>query len=130
MRSYTSQRGRTYTLNERELCVYMKQIISMGRQSGKSILSQMMGDMGLLPVERLICTEGRVYGDRYYCVEPVGGSWLEMERWAMSVYGLPGSVWNVVGAEAPSIAHRYYMNARKFWFRSEADRSLFLLKWG
>ena len=80
--------------------------------------------------------EGRVYGARYYIVEPVfmghietwfRQEWKAMEEWAIATYGEPGSVWEV--NEVPLVNHRWYMNDRRFWFRNEADRTMFVLRW-
>lgn len=73
-------------------------------------------------------SEGTVYGARYYTVEPIGGIWLEMETWCREIYGnTEGSIWSEL--KAPKPAQRWYMNNRKFWFRDEADRTLFVMKW-
>ncbi len=103
-----------------------------GRQSGKSQLSaqafqRMVDDLARRPVQELVISEGKVYGARYYCVEPIGGSWLEMESWCIDTYGSSGSMWDIT--QTPLINHRWYMNDRKFWFRNETDRTLFVIKW-
>lgn len=94
-------------------------------------MSRIFDDILNRPLEQLILTEGRIMGSRYYCVEPVGGNWLAMEAWAHEHYGAPADVWNL-GRDAefiwPEMA-RWYINSRRFWFRDEADRSLFLLRW-
>jgi len=104
-----------------------------GRGIGKSIMNQqaidrLMRDLNSQPVSDLIMSEGRVYGARYYCVEPVGGNWPEMEAWCYKTFGDDASpIW---GADkAPEPAQRWYKNNRKFWFRNEADRTMFVLKW-
>ena len=106
-----------------------------GRGVGKSTLNtqmvaykRMFDDVMGRPVEDLLLSEGTVYGARYYCVEPVGGSWLEMEEWCMNTYGGPGDrMWGE--KTAPEPAQRWYMNNRKFWFRTEKDRNWFTLRW-
>lgn len=104
-----------------------------GRRSGKSMMTQqtidrLMRDINSRPVEDLVLSEGRIYGARYYCVAPIGGSWLEMESWAIRTYGEVGSVWQADRwIESP--AQRWYMNDRKFWFREEKDRTMFVIKW-
>ena len=75
------------------------------------------------PIERLEASEGTVCGTTYYTVEPIGGYWLRMEDWTIQTFGDPGSVWDAVQGA------RWYMNNRKFWFRDEADRTMFMLKW-
>jgi len=82
--------------------------------------------------------EGRVYGARYYTVEPIFTAhvqtwfkreWVEMEEWAIETYGDPGSVWDVTEFQLPLVNHRWYMNDSKFWFRTEQDRTMFILRW-
>ena len=108
-------------------------MIISGRQLGKSQLTnqaflRLWDDIHNRPVERLVLSEGTVYGSRYYCVEPFGGSWLEMELWCMKAFdATTGSIW--AEKKAPEPAMRWYMNNRKFWFRDEQDRMLFVLKW-
>jgi hypothetical protein len=104
-------------------------IISSGRQTGKSMFTQqaierLMRDLNSQPVSDLVLSEGRVHGARYYCVEPIGGNWPNMEKWATETFGAVGSVWAL---DPPS--KRWYANDRRFWFRNEADRTMFILKW-
>lgn len=115
-----------------------KRAMPVARQSGKSHLTtyqlkRLMDDMLNRPVEELVLDTGRVYGSLYYTVEPKGGSWLEMEHWAIQTLGKPGS--DMWGSEAdrnifaPEADARWYMNNRKFWFRREQDRTMFILRW-
>jgi hypothetical protein len=105
-------------------------VISSPRQHGKSKMQaymRMFNDIYSQPLEKLICTEGKVYGARYHCVEPIGGRWLEMEAWAIQTYGDPGvHMW---GDGIVDPGQRWYMNNRKFWFRQEKDRTMFILRW-
>jgi hypothetical protein len=79
------------------------------------------------PLSDIKLDEGRIYGARYYTVEPVGGSWKNMEQWCEETFGPHGgAVW---GNEPPFPNKRWYMNNRKFWFRTEKDRDWFLLRW-
>lgn len=104
-----------------------------GRNTGKSALSnqafqRLWDDLHRRPVEDLKLSEGTVYGKQYYCVEPVGGNWLDMEVWCMDTFGGPGDkIWGEEKVPQPS--RRWYMNNRKFWFRDELDRMVFVLKW-
>ena len=104
-----------------------------GRNAGKSTLSssafqRLWQDVMARPIEQLVLSEGKVYGARYYCVEPVGGSWPDMELWCLDTYGDPGDhMWGEERAPKPS--QRWYMNNRKFWFREEKDRDWFILRW-
>jgi len=104
-----------------------------GRQTGKSAFSaqaikRMMDDLYNRPVEELILTEQPVHGARYYCVQPVGGSWPEMEAWVRTMCGDPGDMWESNDWCWPESA-RWLQNNRKFWFRNEADRTMFIMKW-
>ncbi len=104
-----------------------------GRNSGKSAFSaqalqRMMDDIHNRPIEDLVLTENRVHGARYHCVEPVGGNWREMEAWCFKQFGDVGNNIGWAESENPK-CHRWYMNNRKFWFRNEADRIMFVLKW-
>jgi hypothetical protein len=107
-----------------------------GRGVGKSTLNtqmaaykRMFDDVMGRPVEDLVLSEGTVYGSRYYCVEPVGGSWLEMETWALDTYGSTGSIWQETKNLTPEPLQRWYMNNRKFWFKELKDRDWFVLRW-
>ena len=103
-----------------------------GRNAGKSQMSsvafrRLWDELHDRPVEALKLTEGTVYGSRYYCVEPVGGSWREMEHWCHTTFGSAGE--HIWGEKFPSPAQRWYMNNRKFWFRDDQDRLIFVMKW-
>ena len=103
-----------------------------GRRTGKSQMSsvafqRLWDELHRRPVEDLKLTEGTVYGSRYYCVEPVGGSWREMEHWCIEHFGSVGE--HIWGEKAPEPVQRWYMNNRKFWFRNEQDRLMFVMKW-
>ena len=104
-----------------------------GRQLGKSAFSglafqRLWDDLHARPVEGLKLSEGTVYGSRYHCVEPYGGSWMDMELWCMEAFGATtGSIW--AEKKAPEPAERWYMNNRKFWFRDEQDQLMFVMRW-
>ncbi len=104
-----------------------------GRNVGKSAFSaqalqRMMDDLYSRPIEDIVLSEGTVYGARYYTAEPIGGNWLEMEAWCYETFGDDTQpIWGE--SKAPEPAQRWYKNARKFWFRNEKDRMLFVLKW-
>jgi hypothetical protein len=52
-----------------------------------------------------------------------------MEAWCVEMFG-EGNVSPIWGEEkAPEPAQRWYTNNRKFWFRDEQDRMIFVLKW-
>jgi len=105
-----------------------------GRNTGKSQFSsqafkRLWDDLHQRPIENLVLSEGTIYGSRYYTVEPVGGNWMEMEMWAIQTYGETGSLWHESKNLTPEPLQRWYMNNRKFWFRDEKDRTMFILKW-
>lgn len=110
-----------------------KMIISAGRQSGKSYwtnqaIDRLMRDLNSQPVSDLILSEGKVYGARYYAVQPIGGNWKDIEQWCTETFGpTEGSIWGESPVPVPG--QRWYMNNRKFWFRTEKDRNWFVLKW-
>ena len=84
----------------------------------------------------LECLEGRIHGARYYTVRPIFGwwfggnnwliqrpNWKDLEDWCTETFGAmeETGVWveNCI----------WYANNGKFWFRNEADRALFVLRW-
>lgn len=109
-------------------------ILMSGRNAGKSMFSsaafkRLWDDIyKAQPVKNLILTEGRVHGSRYYCVEPEGGVWMDMEEWCREVFGEPGEIWPQQDFVWPEIP-RWMQNNRKFWFRSEKDRDWFIIRW-
>ena len=44
-------------------------------------------------------------------------------------YGEAGSLWRETKNLTPEPLHRWYMNDRRFWFRDEKDRTMFILRW-
>ena len=107
--------------------------ISSGRQTGKShftaqAIKRLMDDLNNQPISDLILSEGKVYGARYYAIQPVGGNWLDMETWCTETFGpTEGSIWGESPVPVPG--QRWYMNNRKFWFRNLKDRDWFILRW-
>jgi hypothetical protein len=77
------------------------------------------------------CLEGRVFGARYYTVQPkfdhwsifVTENWDDMVAWCVQTFGPTPSdgIWTP--------GSRWYVNNAKFWFRKEEDKMLFLLRW-
>jgi hypothetical protein len=108
--------------------------VTTGRKMGKSYFSsqafqRLWDDLHQRPIENLVLSDGTVYGSKYYTVEPVGGNWPEMELWALQTYGETGSLWRETKNLTPEPLQRWYMNNRKFWFRDERDRTMFILRW-
>ena len=106
-------------------------IMAAGRQMGKSYslqaMQRLMDDLVSRPIEELRCSTGTVFGKRYLTVEPVGGNWIEMEKWATATFGDPSSIWECM--RSGNVPGRWYMHSRKFYFYEEADRLMFLMKW-
>lgn len=77
------------------------------------------------------CLEGRVFGARYYTVEPIfswalgwgNRDWNDMVAWCVSTFGPTpqDGIWTP--------GSRWYVNNAKFWFRKEEDKMLFILRW-
>jgi len=70
--------------------------------------------------------EGTVYGDqRYYTAAPLeaGKEWPHMMSWMVSTFGptAKDGIW--------TSGQRWYANNARFWFRDQADLTLFLLRW-
>lgn len=79
----------------------------------------------IMPSMQFKFDEGRVYGARYYTVKIdfAGEKWFDMEKWCEETMGptTEDGVWT------PS--QRWYVNNQMFWFRTEADRNWFVLRW-
>ncbi len=108
-------------------------VMMAGRNIGKSIwtakaIDRLMKDLQNRPVEELVLNEQPVHGARYYTVEPVGGNWIDMEIWCKTVFGEPGDMWDSNDWVWPETA-RWMQNNRKFWFRNERDRTVFIMRW-
>lgn len=109
-------------------------IMMAGRGAGKSqvaAFTRLWQDIfeSSSKVSELILSEGTIYGSRYHTVEPVGGSWHEMEAWCFETFGGTGSLWNETKNLTPEPLQRWYMNNRKFWFKEEKDRDWFVIRW-
>lgn len=111
-------------------------VMTAGRGTGKSVLAstqfQTMWNSIFNPkpepISDLILEENRASGARYYTVEPVGGTWAEMEAWCRTAFGEPGDLWATQDFVWPEAA-RWMQNNRKFWFRSIKDRDWFIMRW-
>lgn len=76
-------------------------------------------------------SEGRVYGSRYYTVNPnpnwdrdwYNQPWHDMENWCLKTFGDTPSD----GVFTPNA--RWYMNNSKFWFREKKDLEWFMIRW-
>jgi len=105
--------------------------MTAGTGQGKTMLKvqqaldRLMRDINSQPISDLVLAERRHQGARFYTVEPIGGNWLEMETWASNTYGPASDVWDF---KMDGVG-RWYANDRKFWFRNERDRTLFIMRW-
>ena len=97
-------------------------VISTPRQSGKSAYNRLLQDIFARPVDEITLFESKLHGVKLHGAKPVGGSWIEMEVWCIERFGSPGDIWNTT-------IDRWYRNDRSFFFRDEADRTMFVLKW-
>lgn len=107
-----------------------------GRGVGKSTINstlamkRLFDDVFDRPLEAMTFSEGKIYGARYYTVEPIGGNWRKMEHWCFETFGDCGDKDKIWGEkEVPEPGHRWYMNNRKFWFREQKDRDWFVIRW-
>ena len=102
--------------------------MSMGRQSGKSTMVKDWAKTLEQFVQgfRLELTEGTVFGQKYYCVEPQGWIWREFE-WKDMVAWCEATMEREPDTITPNL--RWYVNGGQFWFRDEADRTMFVMRW-
>jgi hypothetical protein len=75
-----------------------------------------------IPESKMYIEEKRLHGAKYFVVRPVFANWQEMEKWTTKIFGEPASCWD-------EGCQRWYMNDQRFWFRNEADRTMFILRW-
>ena len=109
-----------------------QQVAALGKKASFEDARNILDNVRNTPLERLEAGVGAVFGADYFTVKPIGGNWLRMEDWAVQTFGDPGSIRNPNQISVNRFATpgaRWYMNDRKFWFRDEADRTMFLLRW-
>jgi hypothetical protein len=102
----------------------MKDLIKMGRQLGKSIMTQdFIGNTDRFDLEVL---DAQFLGQTYYGVrlrDPFGQEfeWAPMVEWCEHILGpLPA---------LSTLDQRWYTPRGQFWFRNATDRTMFLLRW-
>lgn len=74
----------------------------------------------------------RTYGGVQYHVvvfldDPIWNNrkqWNQMDDWCHDQFGPRNSI-----NDWPSISDRWFANGRAFWFKNEADRTMFILRW-
>ena len=97
-------------------------LVEASRRLAKDIDTEVL--MTAMDWKPFVLSEGRVYGARYLTVHPGNGwHWNEMMDWMIQTFGPTAhdGVWT------PNM--RWYANNSKFWFRNEADLTMFILKW-
>jgi hypothetical protein len=67
-------------------------------------------------------TEKLWHGVRYQAINPDDGWNLQKHEWCKETYGKNSSPWDME-------AGRWYVQGHEFWFRSDRDVMLFLLRW-
>ena len=82
------------------------------------------------PNKQFELTTQKLKGIEFYLFEPTGFNynWLHMVRWATETFSDPGKIWPEHNFVWPQDI-RWGTNLGNFWFRNEADRTLFLLRW-
>ena len=93
-----------------------------GRKMARDIDTEIL--MTAMDWKSLELSKGTVYGTEYLTVHPSNSSaWNEMMVWMIEKFGpsADNGVWT------PDM--RWYANNAKFWFRSEQDLMMFVLKW-
>lgn len=74
--------------------------------------------------------------DDYFTVEVIGGIFSsrnlriqETTQWCVKQFGHGGFMMNRDAGTVIENGQRWYFGDNKFWFKSERDRTLFLLRW-
>lgn len=117
-----------------------KKVLYTSRNSGKTsikALSQILRDAFNTPevLQKLVCAEVDRNNVTWYTIEPLISEsfngrnyiWPKMEAWAKETFGEPADAWDTDNFIWP-VDGRWFMNNRKFWFRYEKDRTMFVLK--
>jgi hypothetical protein len=99
-----------------------------GRRAGKSTI---MNDWAKTLQQfvqgfRLELSEGTVFGQKYYCVEPQGWIWRDFD-WKDMVEWCESTMERESKTITPDL--RWYVNSGQFWFRDEKDQVMFILRW-
>ena len=92
--------------------------------------------LGVYKDVELVRSSGTVYDLYYHTVEPrniewqeTSNMWEDMMLWCRNQFGETGSLWREAKNLTPEPNQRWYANDRKFWFLSEADLLMFVLRW-
>ena len=102
--------------------------MNMARQSGKSTIDKNWAKTleQFAQGFRLEITEGTVFGQKYYCVEPQGWIWRDFEFKDMVAW-CEATMEREADTITPNL--RWYTSGGQFWFRDEADRTMFVMRW-
>ena len=102
--------------------------MNMARQSGKSTMIKDWAKTLEQFVQgfRLELSEGTVFGQKYYCVEPQGWIWRDFEFKDMQAW-CESTMERESDTITPNL--RWYVNGGQFWFRDETDRTMFVMRW-
>ena len=107
-----------------------------GKKMAEQIDIDVLKSLGVYKDVELDCSTGTVYGLCYYTVEPKNLEWQEtramwedMMLWCFNQFGETGDLWRETKNLTPEPNQRWYANDRKFWFRDETDRTMFILRW-
>ena len=107
-----------------------------GKRMADQIDIDVLKSLGVYKDVELDCSTGTIYGLCYYTVEPKNlewqdsrAMWEDMMLWCHGQFGETGSLWDETKNLAPEPHQRWYANSAKFWFRDEADRTMFILRW-
>jgi hypothetical protein len=110
-------------------------VMMAGRGTGKSQMAHYAAIFNSIftpvPLSEIKVSTGKIYGQPYHTLQPIGGSWKEMENWCTETFG-PGStdLWEGSrNSHVPNPGERWYMNNSKFWFRDVKDRDWFIMRW-
>jgi hypothetical protein len=88
-------------------------------------LQRLIDDLNRSPLQELVLAERLYRTAKFYTVEPVGGNWTNMEIWCTKTFGPADDVWDFKMLNVG----RWYMGIGRFWFRNEADRTVFVMRW-
>jgi hypothetical protein len=102
--------------------------MNMARQSGKSTIVKNWAKTleQFAQGFRLELSEGTVFGQKYYCVEPQGWIWRDFEFKDMQAW-CESTMERESDTITPNL--RWYVNGGQFWFRDETDRTMFVMRW-
>ena len=104
-----------------------KAVLQVARQSGKSSNTAYIGKLlqewsDHHSPSQLVLSEGKAFGVKYYCAEPVGMDWVAVLKWCTDTFGEMSHIRDGDNG-------RWYINNRTLYFRNLKDRDWFVLRW-